>query len=36
MVIEGRSTNRRVEIVILKTVDEQYEEKTAKEIDSNI
>ena len=34
--IEGRSTNRRVEIVILKTVDEQYEEKTAKEIDSNI
>lgn len=34
--IEGRSSNRRVEIIILKTVDEQYEEKTANEINSNI
>lgn len=28
--IEGRSANRRVEIVILKSIDEQYEEKAAK------
>lgn len=34
--IEGRSSNRRVEIIILKTVDEQYEEKAANEINSNI
>ena len=29
--VQGRSANRRVEILILKSVDEQYEEKTAQE-----
>lgn len=33
--IEGRSSNRRVEIVILKTVDEQFEEKSAQGIIEN-
>lgn len=33
--IEGRSSNRRVEIVILKTVDEQFEEKSAQAIIEN-
>ncbi|MBN1467511.1 MAG: OmpA family protein [Fusobacteriaceae bacterium] len=33
--IEGRSKNRRVEIVILKTLEEQFEEKNAEVININ-
>lgn len=30
--IQGRNTNRRVEILILKSIDEQYEEKASQEV----
>lgn len=32
--MQGRSTNRRVEILILKSIDEQYEEKISQEVNT--